>query len=219
MSPCLRVIFFLIVTVLLSAGAAVATPQIQDTLLYDGVEYPVNDDLMYEYFVKFPDRNPKDPQERCSGLWRGYRSVYEVEKGRIFLKDIFIGRRCSDGESVISKVVRNGERLAIDWYSGLLIAAYGQPNYDVSSYSIAFLYTFEKYSLFQITEGKLDIVKHFDNKGFLQFRQKQFEAYKKTDEYREEVKRKSQNAGQSRAEIDKDIEDWFLYTLKKLPVQ
>lgn len=107
---------------LLSFLGVSATPQFPEILIYEGKEYPIQNDLLENYFDKFAERNPKKEDERCSALWRGNRATYEVLERRIFLKDVHTGVCQRNEESQLKKVVPHGERLAIDWYSGLLVS-------------------------------------------------------------------------------------------------
>jgi hypothetical protein len=208
--------FLLLVTLAACASSRVhATPQIPDTLIYQGREYPVANDLMHDYFVKFPEKNPKIDGDWCSGLWKGYRSTYEIIDRRIFLKDIRVGG-CRADESALSRVVQSGT-LAIDWYSGLLEARYG--NNLADPYSIEFLDAFEKYSVFQITDGRLDEVRHFNNKEFLKFKKLQFEEYKKTKEYADEIKEGLSNGGRAEKDVSFIIQLWVVSHTKKFLVK
>lgn len=198
------------------ASEVYATPQIPETLTYEGKEYPIRNDLMADYFLKFPAKNPKRKGEMCSALWRGYRSIFEIINGHLYLKDIFTGG-CSPEDSAISKVVPKGEKLAIDWFTGFLEAAYGEYNAE-NPYSFEFLEGWEKYSIFQITAGRFDEVRHFNNKAFLTFKKAQFSVYKKTKDYQEEVKKSTADGRRKRKDVDKDIEFWILSTTKKFLV-
>ncbi|MDM7924094.1 MAG: hypothetical protein QUS14_17545 [Pyrinomonadaceae bacterium] len=57
---------------LLSISTVSATWQIPDVLIYEGKEYRISDELLEPYFKKYPERNPKDENKRCSANWRGY---------------------------------------------------------------------------------------------------------------------------------------------------
>lgn len=206
-------ILFSAVFLLVGIVAAKATPQIPDTLIYKGEEYPIQNDLLYDYFVKFPERNPKKEEERCSALWRGYRSTYEVSDGRIFLKDIVTGVCGRSDASELKKVVPTGGRLAIDWFSGLLLAFYGQNL--ANPYSLEALDSYEKYSFFQVNNGLVEEVRHFDNKGYRRFKKLQFEAFKKTKEYEDAVKQMTANGNSDRVVIDTSLETWILWGTKK----
>lgn len=193
-----------------------ATPQIPDILSYDGKEYPIQTDFLYEYFMRFPERNPKNDEESCSALWRGYRSTFEVSNGRIYLKDI-VGNICfGTPASQLKKVVPGGGRLFVDWVSDLVHAGYGENNED--PYGLESLDAYEKYSFFEVEKGQVLAVRHFDNKGYRRFKKRQFEAFRKRTEYEPIVKEiLTRNPKMKRGDADANIQlRIFSYTKKFL---
>lgn len=214
-----RINTFVAASILLIASALIlrATPQIPDTLIYEGREYPIQNELLGTYFAKFPERNPKIEDERCSALWRGYRSVYEVTNRQIYLKDLFTGV-CQNSEvSQLKRVLPSGERLAVDWFTGLLVSFDG--NNDANPYSLESLDAWEKYSFFQVNNGIIEEVRHFDNKGYRKFKKLQFEAYKKTPDYADGVKKAMSNAKFDRTAHDLSVETWIFWTTKSFLVK
>ena len=198
---------------LLSISTASATWQIPDVLIFEGKEYSIFNELLEPYFKKYPERNPKDEDYRCSANWRGYKAIFEVSNGEIVLKDIFKNACDRSTVSEMKKAVPDGMPLKIGWYSGVLTSMNGKNPGD--SYSIEFLYSFEKYSMFEVDKGRLTAVKHFDNKGFLDFRAEQFEKYKKTEEFRESLKKMTADGKQSIEGAEENIRIWFPFLLKK----
>jgi hypothetical protein len=53
------------------------TRQIRDTLLFEGEEHRLNDELLEAYFNEYPDRKPQSDVE-LTALWRGYVATFEV---------------------------------------------------------------------------------------------------------------------------------------------
>lgn len=198
---------------LLFISTVSATWQIPDVLIYAGKEYSIFDEILEPYFKKYPERNPKDEDTSCSANWRGYKAIFEVSNGEIVLKDIFKNACDRSTMSEMKQAVPDGKPLKIDWYSGVLTSMNGKNPGD--SYSIEFLYSFEKYSMFEVDKGRLTAVKHFDNKGFLDFRAEQFEKYKKTEEYRERINEMSANGKRSKEDAEESIRIWFPFSLKK----
>lgn len=203
--------FALFLFVVLSSNAF-ATPQISDILIYDGKEYPIQSGFLHDYFKKFPERNPKPEDDWCSALWRGYRSTFEVWKGKIYLKDVVINVCSGSPTSALKEVVPSGEKLFVDWVSELVNAGYGENPED--PYGLESLDAYEKYSLFEVEKGQILKVRHFDNKGYRTFKKKQFEAFKKTKGYESSVERiLTDNPKMNRADADANIQLWiFLYT-------
>jgi hypothetical protein len=183
-----------------------------DILIYEGKEYPIQSEFLGDYFKKFPERDPKPIDDWCSALWRGYRATFEVSNGRIYPKDVVINICFGTPSSELKKVVPSGERLYIDWISGLLDSGYGENRAD--PYSLESLEAYEKYSLFEIDKGKILEVRHFDNKGYRLFKKKQFEAFRKTKEYDLAVKAiLERNPKMTKSDADWNIEfSIFSYT-------
>ena len=204
---------FVILFLLSSVVAALATPQIPDILVFKGKEYPIQSEFLRDYFKKFPERDPKHEDGSCSALWRGYQAKFEVAKDRIYLKDVVINVCFGTPTSVLKKVVPSGETLYIDWISDLADSGYDKNSED--PYSLESLDAFEKYSFFEIDKGKILEVRHFDNKGYRLFKKKQFEAYKKTKEYDLEVKEMlERNPKMKRSDADWNIEFWIFSSTK-----
>ena len=189
---------------------AYATPQIPDILIYDGKKYPIQADFLDDYFKKFPERNPKPVGSSCSAAWRGYQSTYEVVGERIYLKDVVINPCASAPVSGLNKVVPGGKRLSVDWVSGLIQSGYGDN--DENPYGLEFFDAYEKHSIFEVEDGRVLEVKHFDNKGYRAFKKKQFEAFRKTAEYETRVKKilaDGQGRRLTRKDADQDIQFWI----------
>lgn len=171
-------IFFLILFIQLGLSQSFATPQRPDVLIYEGKEYPISSVLLESYFENYPDRKPQI-SGRFSSLWRGYIAVFEIVSGALVLKDISAN---FSSDSSLATVVPDGRALKIDWYTGLLVSGYGDNSGE--PYSLEHDDSYESYSIFEIDAGNLRSVRHFNNKQYIEFRERQFRAYKKTPEYR-----------------------------------
>ena len=193
---------------------ASGTPQIPDILLYEGKEYPIHNELLSTYFSKYPERKPKSDWV-CSALWRGYVATFEIVEGSVFLKHVTTGN-CDTPNPAMSIVAPKGERVKIDWYSGLLLSSYGRNDED--PYSLSSLDAYEKYSIFEIDAGNFRRVKHFDNKQYHDFRKRQFKAFKKTGEYREVVNKMTADGRLSVSDADSNIMLWLVSYTKKFLV-
>lgn len=207
-SKLLKIILF----VICAATTAFATPQIPDILVYEGKEYPIQTEFLHEYFTKFPERNPKPKEDGCSANWRGYRATFEMAQNKIYLRDIGINVCFGPTTSALKKVVPDGKPLFIGWVTDLIDSGYGDNQED--PYSLQSLDAFENYSFFQVENGMILEVRHFDNKGYKAFKKKQFEAYKKTKEYESRAKKTlEENQRMNMVDVDADILMWiFSYT-------
>ncbi len=216
-----RLFFFLLIVFFFGLSDLYATWQQPDILLFEGKEYPIYSEPLEQYFKKYPDRKP-EICERNSSLWRGYIAVIEVVENQLFLKEIKLPSdsahwrtEACEEEWVLTKIVPDGKPLKINWISGLLTSMYGKNDGD--SYSLDFLNTFERYSIFEIDSGYLRRVKHFNNKQFQDFRVRQFRAFKKTGEYKELVKKMTADGRLRKADADANILLWLTsYTNKFL---
>lgn len=170
------------------ASHAFATAQFPDRIIYEGKEYSLQTNPMEPYFEKHPDRKPKGGVI-SSALWRGYVAAFEFRTNRLFLKDIRIQiwNEKEDGtswKSVRDEIVPKGEELFIDWFTGILVLPGGElVNYVHMGYGS----TYSNYILLELKDGGLTGQRSFDHKQYEEFREKQFQAYRKTEEYKQRV--------------------------------
>ena len=165
------------------------TAQQSDKIIYKGIECDLHTNPMEYYFTQYPDKRPhKDIY--CTGLWRGYVAVFEIEDSQIYLKDIKVmtGDFNTDyinltkgWKSVINEVFPNQEHIKLDWFSGTLVLPSGElVNYVHMGYAS----TYEHYILLDIENGDLKSEKQIGHEEYNAFREQQFqEAFKKSDEY------------------------------------
>lgn len=174
--------------ILIFSAHIFATAQAPDKVIYDGKEYSLHSNPMEDYFRKFPEKKPKT-EIISTALWRGYIATFEFVDKILILKDIQITVRkkgdensfATEWKSVISGVVPEGEKLKIDWMSGILVLPYGKiVNYVHMGYGS----TYENYILLEVASGELLKSKEFGYKEYDAFKQRQFEAFKKTEEYK-----------------------------------
>mgnify|MGYP001381316081 CR=1 FL=1 len=186
-----------VIIILFCAVNLFATAQYPDKIFYKGKEYALHSNPMEEYFKKFPDKRPKSGII-SSALWRGYVATFEIADNSLFLKDIEIEvRKKTDNErsfetewkSVLSEVVPDNRKLKIDWFTGLLVLPYGKVvNYVHMGYGS----TYKNYILLEIDRGDFKLAREFTHKQYEKFKERQFQAFKKTEEYKkliEEMKK------------------------------
>lgn len=116
-------------------------------------------------------------------------------------------------KSVITEVLSEKEKLKIDWLKGILVIPCGEiVNYVHMGYGS----TYENYILLEIADGKLINTKEFDYKEYEKFRERQFEAFKKTEEYKK-VFENLRKKGDSPEFIDSFLKNFVIeYTSKIL---
>jgi hypothetical protein len=174
---------------ILTSLCALATAQFPDKIIYNGKEYSLHSNPMEEYFRKYPDRKPKNGI-MSTALWRGYVATFEIRDSQLFLKDIEIEVRDTTGKekyktkwiSAMKEVLPAGETsIKIDWLTGILVIPYGK---IVDYVHMGYASTYENYILLEIQTGKLNKEKKFGYKDYTRFKDRQFEAFRKTDEYK-----------------------------------
>jgi len=179
---------FIIALAICTSINVFATAQYPDKIIYNGKEYALNSNPLEDYFEKNPDRRPKGGI-MSTGLWRGYVATFEILNSQLYLKDIEIKVRDSTSKesyktrwkSVIKEVFPNQTQMKVDWLNGLLVIPHGKlVNYVHMGYGS----TYEKYILLEIDKGNLKKEKNFKYTEYEKFKEKQFEAFKQTDEYK-----------------------------------
>ena len=185
------------------------TAQTPDKLIYNGKEYRLHSNPMESYFEKFPDKRPKS-EVMSTGLWRGYVATFEVKDDQLYLKDIEIEISTKEKnneykyswKSVLNEVFPSQELIKIDWLTGLLVLPEGKV---VNYVHMGYASTYEHYVLLEFENGNLKGEKQFGYEEYEKFKDKQFQAFKKTDEYRklkEDLKKEDNNS-------DEFIEDFL----------
>lgn len=218
----------LIVTVLMSAVAistVSATAQYPDNIIYEGKEYKLHTNSMEPYFAKHPDKRPAS-EISSSALWRGYTATFELKSKVLMLKDIrimYADKKKEELEdysmswkSVKDKLIPKGKELKIDWFSGILVLPHGEM---VDNVHMGYGSTFSHYILLEITQGKLTGKRAYDHTQYSQFRTKQYNAYKKTEEYAKHATRLKKEGWTQKA-IDSFLSGYIVkYTSKFLDKQ
>lgn len=213
---------FLFTTVLslLFCLTTYATAQYPDKINFNGKEYSLHSNPLEPYFEKNPSKRPKGGV-MSKALWRGYVATFEVRDSQLFVKDIQIeywdttNKKSHDTKwkSVLTEVFGEQKNIKVDWLTGLLVLPYGKlVNYVHMGYGS----TYEKYFLLEINKGDYVKSKQFDYKEYEKFKDKQFEAYKQTDEYKE-TKAKLKKDGSTDEFIDNFLRSFVTqYTSKIL---
>jgi len=195
--------------------AAFATIQYPDKIIYKGKVYDLQDNPLESYFDKNPD---KRPEFTSTALWHGYRATFELKDGQLYLKDIeilFIDTTVKDYDkrrwkSIIHEIFPDQIDAKMSWLTCILVMPYGEADFNNIDY--------KNYILLEIDKGDLKKEEHLKYKEYVKFKEKQFKAFKKTDEY-EKVKAifKDDYFDDDEELIDEFIkDDIFKYTPKIL---
>ena len=201
----MKLISSLCLTLFLSLSAVLATAQFPDRITYKGEEYALHTNPMEAFFEKHPEKKPKT-ETMCTALWRGYIAWFAVTNGVLQLEDIKIqvpvkkddSSFDDEFKSVLKDVCPDGKPLVIDWFSGILVLPYGElKNYIHMGYAS----TYENYILLEVSEGKIGREKRLNADEYDEFREKQFKAFRKTDDYNKMVEEMKKD-GDSQERID-----------------
>lgn len=179
------------------------TLQIQDKLLYKGEKYSLNQELLEPFFALYPDRKPPSPGMMTS-LWRGYVAIFEIAEEQLWVKDISV---IADIELNWKSTLKHAfpDSRKYDWFSGFI-------RIDASRLDFQFDKPNMNFFFLEIREGKLIGEHVMDYFQLQQFKAEQFEQFKLTKSYQEEVDRK-QGKGMTKAEIDEVISRNMLFYL------
>jgi len=200
----MKALFTIMVTVFLSS-VVFGTEQIPDKLIYKGKEYELQTNPMESYFKKYPDKRPKGAIS--SACWRGYVATFEIKNNQLYLKDIeveFWNKGKINSKSVLNKLFPKQEMIKIDWFTGLLIIPYGEI-VDQAYLSLDYGSLYEHYILLEIENGNLNREKQFEHQEYEEFKDKKFQAYKETEEYK-----KTKEELKEAVQWDDDLIDYVL---------
>ncbi len=177
----------------ITASSALATAQFPDKIVYKGNQYDLLSNPMESYFKKNPDKRPHGAM--CSALWRGYVATFEIKDKDLVLTDIQIMDASENDitfKSVKDTFLTKGEPLKLDWFSGILVIPSGNlVNYVHMGYGS----TYSGYILLEIKNGKLTGERTYNQEQYEKFKEKQFQAYKKTEAYRKQVEELKNKTG------------------------
>jgi hypothetical protein len=183
----MRIFVAALLVVAMTASNAFATSQYPDKIIYEGKKYDLHTNPMESYFKEHPQKRPSGNGINTK-LWRRYVATFEVINNSLVLNDIEIraydGENGSEWKSVKSDLVPKGQALKIDWFTGIMVLPYGKlVNYVHMGYGS----TYENYVLLEMKNGKLTGERKLNYKQYNQFKEKQFDTFKKTEKYRKLV--------------------------------
>ncbi len=194
-----------------------------DKIIYNGKKYSLFTYPLESYFRKYPEKHPVKKEKRIrrmlTSLMREYVATFEIADNLLYLKEIekyagseIVYRKNKKGksvkefdyirrnwESVLDDVFPNQDSIEVDWTTGLLVLAVGEiveQRYREGCHSF-----YEGYIILEIDKGNLTEVKQFGYEEYDKFREIQYLAFKKTDEYNK-VKTDLQKNGYSEESIE-----------------
>ena len=193
-------LILILLTIGISKAENLITAQYPDKLIYNGTEYDLNSNPLEPYFDKNPDNRP---EMISTALWRGYVGHFEIIENELYLTDMTIplgSYEDKDGEkkvrwvSIYRRYFPMQKKVKIDWFTGILIL----PNGELVEYvhqGYGSLYS--EYYLLEIENGKFNESRKYDFKEFIEFKRRQLNEFRKTEEYQKlyaELKESSKNS-------------------------
>jgi hypothetical protein len=95
-------------------------------------------------------------------------------------------------QSVMSQVFPGRSEVTADWFSGHLIV----PDGELAQYThMGYASLYKKYIVLRVEQGTVTRTSSLDLKAFRKFGEAQFEAFKKTDEYRKALAEAAREGG------------------------
>lgn len=161
----------LVLFLLTLASSAFATAQAPDVLLYNGEKKHLFSNPLEDFYESGKRERPKfmiEPMTISSGNWRGYIATWEIENGKLYLREIEAWLCAGQSEADCRKVtlesifpgkVRDG-RVSAEWFTGELRIPDGeQLRYVHSGYASIY----ERNIIFDVSKGSVGSPRTIDN--------------------------------------------------------
>jgi len=172
-------------------GTLGATPQIPDVIEIGGQSYSLIVNPLEGYFAQHPKRRPT-AGAAISGNWRGYVAHFAVAEGALIVTDVRVLTDARDGRfrSVLADVFGAGSRPVATWFTGNLVVGAGE---IVRYVHMGYASEYERYIVIEVKAGAAAQPRSLSSSEFATFRRTQFEAYKRTDDYRKRLEAASRD--------------------------
>ena len=204
----------LIIVFIFSFTQFFATSQAPDKIIIENQEYDLLNNPLENYFTRNPKLDPIYggkikmfnkykteiiPILFSTGNYRGYIATFKLENQSLKLVDIKIQNIESQKREYISVYKELfGDKNIILNYSGILVIPIGD---FLDSANFGYSYLYSRYRLITVKDDKILKDKEVNKEDYLKFKINQFIEYKKTNQYKIELKEYYQNW-----QIDKKIE-------------
>lgn len=190
--------FFILFFSILFAKVS-ATSQEPDKIILTNKEYDLLNNPLEKYFELHPEDHPiygekiiyrnKDGEKSIptsTSNYRGYIATFKIENNFLTLVDIEVENMDSDKSDYISvyKKLFGDRKITLD-YSGILVVPIGD-YLDSDNFGYSSLYS--QYILITIQKDSVLKQKNIEKNDFIKFKIKQFEAYKNTENYKNDIK-------------------------------
>jgi hypothetical protein len=200
------VLITLIAICIFASDTVYGTAQESDVLFLDGKARAILTNPLEEYLSEHPEKRPTSGSQLTS-LWRGYVAKWDIVDDMLSLADITVRQiRFVDGESwpietasVLSEVFPRQDSVPATWYTGYIIVPDGK---RIEYVHMGYGSTYKRYIVLTVREGRVTQREHFRAKEFREFRLKQFELYRKTDEYKNELAKLQDGSDRTKEELE-----------------
>lgn len=204
----------LLLIVLSISLSVFATAQEGDILFLKGKKYFIYTNPLRPFLDRNPGKLPRSDIISTSN-WRGYVATWEVKDGRFVLIDVSILRGVrkagekgfsTERRSVMADLFPGQKDVVAEWFTGHVII----PNGELVSYvHMGYASTYEKYIILRV-EGGL-VTRHWTpNKvEFTKFRDAQFAAFKKTENYRQALAQANKDGDMSAKENEEFLGQFY----------
>ncbi len=196
---------------LVLAATAGATAQVPDRILVEGREYALNTNPLEIQLRDRPDFLPENIS-RSSANWRGYVAHWAIDGDRLLLRRVEVrlyDRQSGESSSVdlLDKLFLEGAPVAATWYSGALVIPDGRlVNYVHMGYGS----TYAHYRVYRIAQGRVVEALSMDAGQFRAWRERKFQAFRQTAQYREAVEHiREESSDMSADDIDGFVRGFY----------
>jgi hypothetical protein len=200
----------LLCTVLFASFRTLATAQEGDILILNGRKYEIFTNPLRGYLDDHPGKLPRGDVISTAN-WRGYIATWEIKHNHLVLTDVRTlqsverqqgQRHESEYRSVMAQMFPDQEAVTATWFSGHIIVPDGKLVHYVH---MGYASTFERYILLRVEEGTVTRQWKASYKEFLKFRDQQFAAFKKTEEYRKALEETAKEGGSMSARENEEF--------------
>jgi hypothetical protein len=179
-----------------------------DILIHNGNKYNMgffnipNSFILEPYFKEFPQKRPFYENDT---LYRGYFAIYEIINNELWVIDIKT-EVYEDGKerqfSVINECLNGEDRIKINWFCGLIHIPLGELAGSIQIGHIPYP-IYENYFLIEVQNGNVTRELYLNNDQYIEFRKRQFELFRQTDEYIEMFERlRIRNVSEEEIEVN-----------------
>jgi hypothetical protein len=217
-----KTLFVIFLVFVIFSSTVFGTAQSPDIVIYKGEEYRLLNNPLENYFQQYPDKRPKGGTI-SSANWRGYVAKFEIIEDLLYLVEIEILVEYTENEekaykfvNVLNEVFPDEDFIKIDWVSGLLVLPYGE---IVDYVHMGYASLYEHYILLEMDNGILKNETQLNSREYKKYREKQFQVYKKTEEYEKKKSEIRRYGGNSESNIESFLRifeiDYMTIILKK----